>query len=443
MTTPMGSGDAPDVRHERQRPLRVAHVSAWWKGGAVAMIRIHDGLRESGIDSRIHCIEPIEGSLPNAHDLRRIRPTIRQKWLRTLRLDSHTWSRRIKRARRSNPPCEVFSPPVAINPHDVSAVTRDVDVIHLHWVGGYFDFKTFFESVSVPVVWTLHDQNPYFGGFHYQGDLDAATTLLPLEHELRSIKRDALSSINLGIAANSRWNHDLTQSTDVLPSTAIRDTVYLPLPIDSYVPIAKRVAKQELSIMPERFIVGFACASIDNRRKGFYDLIEALDLLPNRVKANTTLLSFGRDPDKDLQQKVGVQWRHLGHLEPGMDQSRAYSAMDTFVTPSVEEAFGQTPLEALACKTSVIGTRVGGIPETVLEERTGLLVPARSPQRIADAIVRMHDSPELRERCGIAGRELASTRHAPESIARQYIGLYDRLLERHASFCHQNVRHAA
>lgn len=418
--------------------IRVAHVSAWCGGGALAMVRIHQGLLDAGIHSRIHSVEKPDESIRDAYVIPRIRKPRLQRFAekllpsKALNKPDH-WPSKIKYARRANAACEVFSPPFEISRHDLSRVFCDIDVLHLHWVGGFFDFKDVFSSLDVPVVWTMHDQNPYFGGFHYQGDLDAATALLPIEYRLREIKAAALEKVTLAVAGNSAWNTSLAMTTGVLPPGTVAETVYLPLPIEDYVAIEKRVSKSSLGIDADTFVIGFASAALENRRKGFGDLVEAIGLLPESLRRRSTLLSFGRQPDPEIRQSLDIAWKHLGYQSPGEQQSQAYSAMDAFVIASLEEAFGQTLLEALACQTAVIGTEVGGIPETVQDGKTGLLVPKRSPHRIAMALQRMHAHPEFRTACGWAGRQLALDRHDPAKIARQYQSLYERLIARSRS----------
>ena len=414
-------------------PIRVAHVSSVWKAGAIAMVRIHDGLREIGVESRIHSAMPVDDTLDNAFNLPRLKPTRWQKLVRKYHRYRKNWDCRIEQAAKANPTFEAFSPPVALNPHDMSAVLEDVDVIHLHWVGSYFDFQEFFARVSTPVVWTLHDQNPYLGGFHYQSDVDAATTMLPLEYECRDMKRESLAALNLSVVGNSDWNTSLADSTGVLPKTTTAERIYLPLPVDQYDAFSKSECKTNLGIQPDRFVIGFACAAMGNRRKGFVDLISAIERLPRTIQNRTTLVSFGNEPSKELRNRVSVPWKHMGRPSGGYEQSPIYSAMDVFVIPSLEEAFGQTALEALACQTAVVGTRVGGIPEVVQDEQTGVLAPPRCPGRLAECIERLFDDSELRTECGRRGRQLAITRHNPEVISRAHLELYQRVLTRNAN----------
>jgi len=413
--------------------LRVAHLSQWWKGGAVAMRRIHQGLLDQGVESRVHCVEPVDGSFPHGYSLPKIKPPRWRKWQRKLIGEYDPHLKRIQSASDENDAYEVFSPPWAISPHRVDEVLDKIDVLHLHWCGGYFDFPEFFSHVRVPVVWTLHDQNPYFGGFHYQGDVDRATSMLPIEMECRRVKRDALAELSLSTAANSDWNLQQSRKTDVLPATARHGRIYLPLPIEQYLPIAKHKAKRHHGLDESKLVVGFASGDLGNRRKGFEDLIKAFSYLPEDVRQRTTLLSFGREPEEAIRKQVPVQWNHLGHVRPGIHQSLAYSAMDLFVCPSHEEAFGQTPLEALACQTPVVGTQTGGIPETVLEGQTGILAAPGRPDSLADAMLRLIEDPNARCEYGKAGRWLTHERHGTKTITRQYLELYDRLLQEGAS----------
>ncbi len=404
--------------------LRVAHLSGLWKAGAGAMVRIHDGLLAEGVQSRIHSASPIDQSLSHAFSLPLIAPTKIERLSRKLRRDANDWQRRIRQAQKTNATFEAFSPPVAIESHDLTAVLDKIDILHLHWAGSYFDFDQFFPQVRVPVVWTLHDQNPYMGGFHYQGDVDAASSMLPLEYECRDIKRDAISRLNLSVVGNSDWNCNLARSTGVLPTQTHVQRIYLPLPVDQYYPASKIESKRKLGIDPSRFVIGFACAAMSNRRKGFIDLVSAIERLPSSVRANTTLLSFGYPPTRELRERVAVPWMHMGQPSGGIEQSPVYSAMDTFVIPSLEEAFGQTALEALACQTPVIGTKVGGIPEMIVNEVTGLITPPRSPHVLAECLERYFDDVELRTQCGVRGREYAVSNHSPGAISRAYVKLY-------------------
>jgi glycogen synthase len=116
---------------------------------------------------------------------------------------------------------------------------------------------------------------------------------------------------------------------------------------------------------------------------------------------------------------------------------QVYSNAAVFCCPSVYEPFGIINLEAMACETAVVASAVGGIPEVVVPEETGLLVdlelkpgtfePAeagRFSRALADGINRVALDPALRERFGLAGRRRVEERFSWTAIAERTLDLY-------------------
>jgi glycosyltransferase involved in cell wall biosynthesis len=107
----------------------------------------------------------------------------------------------------------------------------------------------------------------------------------------------------------------------------------------------------------------------------------------------------------------------------------AYNASDVFVMPSLEEAFGQTALEAIACGTPVAAFQAGGIPETVRHEQTGLLGPVGDSEVLRTNIERLLGNEGLWRHCSENGPKVAQMEFSYEVNAKNYIALYQSLLE--------------
>lgn len=99
------------------------------------------------------------------------------------------------------------------------------------------------------------------------------------------------------------------------------------------------------------------------------------------------------------------------------------------VLPSWYEERGRIPLEAMAAGTPVVASRTGGIPSTVSDGVNGLLVPPRSPERLAAAIDRLLWDGSLAAAMGVAGRATAST-HGIGALASATLAAYDAVLDR-------------
>jgi glycogen(starch) synthase len=100
-----------------------------------------------------------------------------------------------------------------------------------------------------------------------------------------------------------------------------------------------------------------------------------------------------------------------------------------FVLPSRHEPQGIVNLEAMAAGKAVIASRVGGVPEIVLDDETGVLVEGENDEALAAALTRLGNDEPLRQRLGAAGQRRAQDFSWP-AIAEQYIDIYRKVLAR-------------
>ncbi|MDZ7727519.1 MAG: glycosyltransferase [Dehalococcoidia bacterium] len=107
-----------------------------------------------------------------------------------------------------------------------------------------------------------------------------------------------------------------------------------------------------------------------------------------------------------------------------------YAAADVCVVPSYYESFGLVAIEALACGTPVIASRVGGLVSTVTDGVNGYLIPWRCPGPFAERLDVLLNNPELRANFSRAGRRSVE-RFRWSTVAAQVAGLYDRLAADH------------
>ena len=119
---------------------------------------------------------------------------------------------------------------------------------------------------------------------------------------------------------------------------------------------------------------------------------------------------------------------YLGNL--AMEEMPKVNALaDVVVMPSLMEAVSLSALEAMATRTPVIATNVGGLPEIIHHETTGLLVEAKNPQALADAIIRLYDDTALRARIAEGGYKLATQNYSWQTVAEQTEGFYKRFVD--------------
>ena len=117
-------------------------------------------------------------------------------------------------------------------------------------------------------------------------------------------------------------------------------------------------------------------------RKGWQYLISAFRLLKNKC-SEIELLYLGDSVSLPDDFPVSVQFKQ------GIDREgmwKYYNIADLFILPTLADNFPLTILEAMACKTPIISTNVGGIPEMIIPGETGLLCPPRDAVALAEKI---------------------------------------------------------
>jgi starch synthase len=127
--------------------------------------------------------------------------------------------------------------------------------------------------------------------------------------------------------------------------------------------------------------------------------------------------------------REGVFW--IPQMLPRPEVIQLLTRAAVFVCPSVYEPLGIVNLEAMACGTAVVASRVGGIPEVVDDGRTGLLVDVDDDfeARLARAVDAVLGDPEAARRMGEAGRERAAGEFGWEAVARRTAALYEEILK--------------
>jgi sugar transferase (PEP-CTERM/EpsH1 system associated) len=167
--------------------------------------------------------------------------------------------------------------------------------------------------------------------------------------------------------------------------------------------------------------------------KDHANLVDAFIALRERLPEQRDRLRLVIAGDGPLYPSIAARIEAAGLGEsvwlPGArnDIPDLLRSFDVFALSSIAEGTPVALLEAMACGVPVVSTRVGGVPELVVENETGLLAPARDAQALADALAVYVTQPALRERHSRASRERVEARYSIASMVKAYTALYDRL----------------
>ena len=186
--------------------MKVVHLNTNATGGAAAAcFRLHRALLKAGIDSKVLTLRGPESNDPRVQS---IEAGMGQRF----RL-ADFFNRLRNRLPLLGKPYHFFSSPYSFFHPENHPWVQDADIVNLHWVAKFIDYRHFFQSGG-RYVWTLHDFQPFSGGFHYPGGMDTrAYAGLIARNE--AIKSKALQGIRLQPVAPSRWLADIAAQSAV------------------------------------------------------------------------------------------------------------------------------------------------------------------------------------------------------------------------------------
>ena len=408
--------------------MKVTHICTSFSGGAgICAQRIMDATAELGIDTKA-----LVAQGDPSNNIAVVRPRIAWSDNRIVRKMQALRAivglgpmalalpRRIWKSQRFMPvKHSYFSSPVTgytdIADHPW---VREADILHLHWIGGFVDYESFFPRVKQPIVWTAHDENPALGGFHYSSWKQMAPkSIQRLDTALMCRKERAYGQVkSMTLVALSNHMSDFF-SRSRLVGRFPRVIIHNGVDGMRFRPIPRAKARAMLNIPEENIVFLFAANNIHEERKGLRELIAALELLNLPRVTLVCLGNFNAVPQASFDIRCD------GYVSDNRLQSAYYSAADFFALPSFQEAFAQTPLEALACGCPVIAFPCSGM-DSLINEMNGVVCHGFA---VEDFLGGIHSALSVSyDRKAI--RRSVLEHFALDVIAKSYVGLYNSLL---------------
>lgn len=321
-------------------------------------------------------------------------------------------------------------------------------VLHLHNLhGDYFDLRELPRlSEALPTIATLHDSWLFTGHCAHPiacrrwstgcGDCPDLDIIPAIRRDATAFnltrKRDILRESRLHVAAPSQWLLDAANAS--ILADAMVDSRVIPNGVDTAVfrPGDRSAARRQLGIKPDAQVLLFAAnAPLVNPFKDFATLRRALqDLRSEPGTEALTLIALGADtPASDALPGV----RYVPFISDPSAVAKYYQAADVYVHPALAESFGLSIVEAMACGIPVVASRVGGIPEIVIEGTSGLLFDTRDARALAAALRRVLGDSELRMSMGEAGVRRVAECFRVEQQVDAYLSLYEEVLSKASS----------
>lgn len=256
------------------------------------------------------------------------------------------------------------------------------------------------------------------------------------------MEKTAIEAADAIIAVSKETRADVLRLFEVAPEKV--HVIHNGIDLDEYRAVAGTDVLTRHGIDPDKPFVLFVGRI--TRQKGIIHLVEAIPEIDPSIQV---VLAAGAPDTPEIGREMeagvvrvaaarpGVVW--IRDMLPRAEVIQLYTHATVFCCPSVYEPFGIINLEAMACGTPVVASAVGGIPEVVLPEETGLLVhvglkpgagfepidPAAFSTALAAAINRLVADPDLRARFAAAGRARVEAHFSWDRIAETTLALYE------------------
>jgi glycosyltransferase involved in cell wall biosynthesis len=403
--------------------MKVIHINhSDINGGAArAAYRIHQAIRESGIDSRMWVNKASSGSWTVESP--------KSKWEKGMAaVRSRLVSPLVKSLKTGNP--IIHSPNVLPSQWLKRINESDADIVHLHWVQGEMLSIADIGRIKKPIVWTLHDMWAFCGAEHYTEDFRWR------DGYQRDNRPDYESGFDLNCWTWQRkkkhWHkpmHIITPSAwlgnCVSASNLMQDWSISVIPncvdINRWKPLDQKLARKMLHLPCDVPLLLFgAMGGGQDPRKGYDLLLKALTQLSEKI-TDLELVVFGQlEPSNPPD--LGFPIHYTGHLHDDLSLRALYSAADVMVVPSRQEAFGQTASEAQSCGTPVVAFNIGGLPDIIEHLQTGYLAQAFDTNDLANGIVWVLD--QDKDTLGETTRRRAEKLFNNKTVADAYCEVY-------------------
>jgi len=309
----------------------------------------------------------------------------------------------------------------------------------------YFDLRFLPElSARVPLVITMHDAWLLSGHCAHSFGCERWLTGCGECPDLAippAISRDATAfnwqrkrglyeRSRFYVAAPSRWLIDKLGRSMMAPAVIESRVIPNGVDLDVFCPGDRAGVRAKLNLPQEADVLLFTALSIrENIWKDYQTLRDTIARLAERPRARP-LIFFAVGEEAPSEKIREAEIRFVPFLEDNRHVAECYQAADVYIHAARVDTFPTSILEALACETPVVATAVGGIPEQIIDGKTGRLTPAGDAEAMAQAVASLLEDDQLRRALGAKAGQQARQHFGRDRMIGDYLGWFAEILNR-------------
>jgi glycosyltransferase involved in cell wall biosynthesis len=401
--------------------MKVLHITTIDVGGAYkAAVRLHEGLSLLGVESEI--LLRTKTNMDNVGV-----EVFDNKFQEYVSKAKNLWNMMQADGEISR---DVLGTDISNNRY-----VKEADIIILHWTNSFLAVHEYLKLAKLgkPILWFMHDMWLFTGGCHcdeYCGRFEKGCGNCPMvakprdndiSHRNFMDKQKLLQKMEVTIAGPSNWIVESASKSVILSG---KNIYHLPnmLNTELFKPLPdKEKLRRKYGVPIDKKVILFGAADTgtENKNKGFRFLVNALEKLS---RDEYCLVVFGNSSNS-APLPEGFDVKLLGFISDENQLVEIYNMADVFVNPSMQESFGYTVCEAMACGTPAVAFPISGLKEQITHKENGYIATFQDSDDLSRGIEYCCDNFRL---LGINARKNALN-YSYENVAKKYLEMFEHL----------------
>ncbi|MFQ3548794.1 MAG: glycosyltransferase [Armatimonadota bacterium] len=320
-------------------------------------------------------------------------------------------------------------------------LNKKIDIIHFHNLhGNYFDLSSLIDySKQIPLFITLHDEWTFTGHCGYTldcerwkigcGNCPDLTLSPPVKKDSTDknyiVKKNIYENSKLYVSAPSKWLLDKASESILKPAIIESKVIHNGVDLAIFHPSNKNESRIKIGLPNDALVLMFAAAGIKQSKfKDYKTMQEAVKIVAGCIKnQKIVFMAVGESTDDIIISENCIIKFFPFEKEPNK-MANYYQSADIFLHAAKSDNFPTTILESLACGVPVVATAVGGIPEQIIHNETGLLVEKENPTYMANSIINLIEDKQKLTSMSNSAYIDASKRFDQNIMADEYLKWY-------------------
>jgi len=304
------------------------------------------------------------------------------------------------------------------------------DLILVLFMQNFLSFKNLYELNHIskaPVFLYMMDMAPLTGGCHYAWDCKGylkscgscpalfSDDLLDQSYTNWKFKKELIEKTDARVIVGSEWTYRQLQNSSLFEHKS-KHKILLPINETIFQPAEKASIRKQLGLPLNKKIIFSGAISVAVKRKGFNQLLKALEILKKgwKIKEQENIhLAIASNSKTGFEQSLPFPYTMLGFLSHS-ELPKAYQAADVFVSPSIDDSGPIMVNQSIMCGTPVVAFEIGVALDLVHNGETGYRAKLKDCEDLAEGIrfvLSLEDEQywEMSNKCRKVGLELMSS----------------------------------